>query len=431
MDEVQSAQPQQPIPGGTPQTDGSVNINLTQSQVRPRPNILARMLRALQLKNLKGANRLIVIGIVLVLLLASGVVVTYAYIQLSANNSLISKDGKLLSENNGANGEMFEDPAPREIRDQENPINGELYTKTEMKELSKRPPLAIVVDNHVAARPQSSLNKADIVYEMLVESGITRFVGVYWGEQADEVGPVRSLRRYMVDITNEYDAAVKHIGWASETGLAETDAESYVYDTDAKSFLWGGYQYRTTDREAPHNAYTTTSRLWEQAEDKGWGTDTIEVSSLKFKNDATVEDRPATSVVDVAFRRSSPDYNVKWSYNKDTNSYLRSNGGNEAVDKVTGLRLETKNIVVQSIVTEYPREDDKHRASMNMIGEGEVVIFRDGLVFEGKWKKQNTSDRTRYYDVNGNEIELNRGKIWVELFPVDEDGDPEGTLNYN
>lgn len=405
-------------------------------QVKTKQNILKKIKNKLQDLKLKfekltaPQKALVIGGLIFVFLILSGVT-AYAYIQLSASQRRFQYDGKLVGRGDD-NGELLEEPEPEDIKDQESPINGILYTKAETEELKKKYPLAIVVENLISARPQSGLVNADIVYEMLAEGGITRFLPIYWGSQAEEVGPVRSARKYMIDIVSEYDAIYKHIGWASDTGNVDTDAMSYIYNTGVKSFLWGGYHWRSTDRVAPHNAYTSTVKLWEQAVDKGWMTDDLKITSWKFKNDEVLENRPTTAVINLSFRKTGGDaYSVKWIYDRDANVYKRENGGAGAIDKVTGLQIEAKTVIAQEVDFSYPTPNDpKNRIILNFTGEGKATVFQDGKAIAGTWKKENRTSRTKFFTEDGKEVELNRGIIWVEMLPVQR-GTLEGSLEYN
>ena len=198
-----------------------------------------------------------------------------------------------------------------------------------------------------------------------------------------------------------------------------------------KSFLWGGYHWRSTDRVAPHNAYTSTEKLWEQAIDKGWGTDGLNIASWKFKNDKDVSERPATAEINLSFAGSAGSYGVRWTYDKDSNMYRRENNSVTSIDKVTGLQLEAKTIIVQKVDKSYPSpKDSSNRIILDFMGEGSAIIFMDGSAIDANWSKSSRMSRTRFYDLDGNEIEMNRGKIWVEVVPMSK-GKLEGSLTYN
>lgn len=382
-------------------------------------------------EKLPQTKKILIAGGIIVFFLAFSGILAFAYIQLAASGRQLRLDDKLVGEAGGENGSEVVTPSPEEIRDQESPINGVLYTKSEMEEMKSRYPLAIIVENHVDARPQSGLIKADIVYEMLAEGGITRLVPIFWGNQVEEVGPNRSLRKYMIDVTSEYEAILKHIGWASDTLNADTDAQQYLYDTGEKSFMWGGYGWRSTDRVAPHNAYTRTDKLWEEASSNGWVPENLSLQSWKFKNDLDLEDRPETSVIEYSFSSSAGSYGVRWIYDKDSNMYSRENNGSASIDKVTGLQIESKVIIAQEVEMSYPSpRDDKNRIILDVIGEGNAKVFQDGDAIDATWKKNSRTSRTRFYDGDGNELSFSRGQVWVAWLPV-KSGKLEGDLSYN
>ena len=95
---------------------------------------------------------------------------------------------------------------PEKPRTEESPLNGELFTIEDMKVMMKRRPVAVMMNNHVIARPQSGLNSADLVFEALVESGITRYLVIFWSDAPEKVGPVRSTRNYHLQWLNPLDA---------------------------------------------------------------------------------------------------------------------------------------------------------------------------------------------------------------------------------
>jgi len=96
-------------------------------------------------------------------------------------------------------------PTPTEPRTEQSTLNGILFTKTEMKLLQTKRPVAVMTNNHVDARPQSGLNSADVVYEALAESGITRYMAIYWSQAPKKVGPIRSSRQYYIEWLSPYD----------------------------------------------------------------------------------------------------------------------------------------------------------------------------------------------------------------------------------
>jgi hypothetical protein len=321
-------------------------------------------------------------------------------------------------------------PTPPKVKDQENPINGELYTKEDFDELQKKKPLMVIIENSQDARPQAGLTQADLVYETLAESGITRFMAVFWGKNAEKVGPVRSLRTYFLDWSAEYDdPPICNIGQAGyesweDVIVPEADARSYIRKYNAKSFSWYGRHVTWRDRDKfasgiawEHVAYSDTQTLWEDAQTLGW-TGPASVDSLSFKRDEIKEKRPLTQEIEIKFMNLSADsYKVKWVYDKDSNSYKRYLADEAHIDENNNKQISAKNIIIQH--AQYrPTGDRNGRIVFTTIDEEKADIMRDGEHIEGKWKKESRTGRTKFYDSSGNEIELNRGQIWIEVVPM-------------
>ncbi len=118
------------------------------------------------------------------------------------------------------------------VRDKQNPFNGELLTSEQYKALSVYRPIAVSTDNQQDAKPQSGVSEADIVYELPVEGGISRYLAFYWSSFPKSMGPVRSFRPYFGDIVQEYDALLYHIGQSEISDAAlQTNPELTVYDS--------------------------------------------------------------------------------------------------------------------------------------------------------------------------------------------------------
>ena len=101
--------------------------------------------------------------------------------------------------------------------------------------IKEKPFLAIMIQNNIASRPEYGLNQADIVYESLVESNITRFMAVFWSTGSEKVMSLRSARRYFVDILGDYNnPAYMHIGYAYcvPTEICDPKNESQIFACD-------------------------------------------------------------------------------------------------------------------------------------------------------------------------------------------------------
>ena len=314
-------------------------------------------------------------------------------------------------------------------KDQPCPLNGAMYTKGRKDQWTKRRPLAIMVENHVDARPISGLSRADIVYEAVAEGGITRFMGVFLCQDSGDIAPVRSARTYFIDWLSEYSAAYAHVGGANTPGPANALGQIKDYGIDDMDQFGLGFPtyWRGTEKLAPHNVHTTTKKLWEAADKRNFGPTDDKGNNWdkgfitwKFKDDAADTARGDQKPIVVPFWVQADDYTVTWQYDKVTNTYKRYHGTVAQIDPVTNENLAPKNVVVQ-LEPEKQAGDgypDGHLL-YNTIGSGNALFFQDGKVTKGKWTKTIRTARSKYTDLQGMEIQFNRGLIWIQTIPAE------------
>ncbi len=295
-------------------------------------------------------------------------------------------------------------------RTEESPINGRLFTKDEMEELEERRPIAVIINNNPLARPTSNISQADLMFETLVEGGSTRMLAIYWSRDPGKVGTIRSARQYYLEWLLPFDPLFIYDGFASSSD-PKVDAGGNIRRYNIKSIYTRG-AWRVQDRVAPHNEYSSTTKTWEYAtEVKGWD-EFPDVEAWEFKKDIGRDDRTDRFRAKVMFGNDS-NYDVNWEYDKNTNMYLRSVGGSQDLDLETGQQLTAKNVIIQEVKIESSG-DKYHRLIINTIGSGRVKILMDGKVIDGTWEKSDKSSRTKYFDNERNEIELNRGLSWIQ-----------------
>jgi len=311
---------------------------------------------------------------------------------------------------------------PKEPKTEESPLNGLLFSKKEMDVMKGRRPVAVMINNHSEARPQSGLTSADIVYETNAESGITRYLGIFWSNAPAKVGPIRSLRQYYLEWASEYDPLLLRDGCAESTDpKANACGNVHTYGIKDLSTI-GAWRWNDGRRYAPHNEYTSITNAWDYAKKKGWDSFPSSIKKFEFKNDAEVQDRGEKTVVKTVFHmriNNSGAYDAIWTYDPQTNSYFRKIGGKIDIDQESGTQVSAKNIVIQKIQM-YPSSDGTARIVIPTEGEGEAVILQDGKIINGKWKKSSRTERTMFYDSNGKSIKFNRGRIWIAAIPTSD-----------
>lgn len=265
----------------------------------------------------------------------------------------------------------------------------------------------IMVENHTDARPQSSLSKARIVYEAPVEANYTRFMAVFFkDDEVEKVGPVRSARPYFLDWLSEYGNPLYiHVG-GSPVALERITSENIF---DMNEFYRGSYFWRSDDRYAPHNAYTS-SNLWQANWNKNYNENyKTATSSWNFGKTYLCQENCIENIY-IAFLK--PSYVVEWKYNSSTEKYLRYQVNQKHLDQ-DGSEILADNIILQYVNTRVI--DQIGRLDMDTITSGKVEIFQKGNKISGIWKKENLNTKTRFFDENNVEIVLNSGKIWIEV----------------
>ncbi len=277
-------------------------------------------------------------------------------------------------------------------------------------EVASRRPITVVIENHPDSRPQTGLDKADIVYETLAEGGITRFLAVYQAAELSTIGPVRSARDYFAEIATEYAPVFAHVG-GSDEALANLSADKYDGLDDANQYFLDKYFKRVSNRYAPHNVYTSLDLLRGLIKDKHWKS-TASVAAWQFDDAPTAGSESALETT-VSF--STPSYTARFVYDPATGLYNRFMAGKIHSDAETKAQLATKTLIVQlATVTDVPN-DPKLRVDINLTSGGHAYIFHDGTLVHAEWKKQN--GRTRYYGVDGKEVVFPRGQMWIAIAP--------------
>lgn len=279
--------------------------------------------------------------------------------------------------------------------------------------VSKRP-IAVMINNLKEALPSSSTKKADIIYECMVEGGITRIMPIFSEyDDIEKLGSVRSARHYYINIANEYDAIYVHYGQSEPARIA---LEGGAINTINGLWYDIGF-YRDNSRVAPHNVYTTSEMIEQAIKDYKYSTEygMTHEKVLSFnEEDTDLEDGKKAETVHVNFSSYSQPYFV---YDKETKLYDRYEYGAPQVDELAEEDdnvLNFKNIIVQ--VSSYecinPSNDLQE---LTQVGKGKGYYFTDGKGIPITWKKSSANSRTKFFTEDGEELLLNPGKTWVSI----------------
>ncbi|HOX97405.1 MAG TPA: DUF3048 domain-containing protein [bacterium] len=289
-------------------------------------------------------------------------------------------------------------------------VKGEELTYP-VEDLEKAKVYAVMVENHTAARPQSGLGEADVVYEALVEGGFTRFMAIFDSLQTVKaIGPVRSARDYYLWWAQEYNNPVyAHVGGSPKA--LDLIAKQGIVDCD--EFYHGDIFERVTWRYAPHNTYVSVADLGLCRPTKPEAGLWTEIDPWHYSNEEISGDVKVDNI-EISYSQNA-NYEVEWQYNEEEGVYYRFNAGQPHLDKNSNQQITAKNVIVMEALSRVI--DDIGRLEMNNIGSGPVLIYNQGTKQKGEWQKESYSGRTRFVDKAGNDLLLAPGNTWIQVVP--------------
>lgn len=268
--------------------------------------------------------------------------------------------------------------------------------------------VAVVVNNHPKARPQSGLHKADVVQEVLAEGDVTRFIAIFQSEQPEKIGPVRSAREYFVDLASGYDSFFIAHGYSPE---AKEMLERGSID-NINGMQYDGTLFKRADfRKAPHNSYITYKNIVKGAETKGYALDEAPASAV-FLSSEEAEGLEGTPAEVFMVKYGSPSFDAIYEYDTDEQKYHRFNGSEETVDLESKDPVLLDNILV--VQMDHRIVDDVGRRVIDMESGGKGYLFQKGKVNEIQWK--NEAGRIVPYK-DGVKAGFVPGKTWINIVP--------------
>ena len=284
------------------------------------------------------------------------------------------------------------------------------------EEIGNRRPVAIMLNNLEAAQPMSGVSYADVVYEYVVEGSITRLMGLFENyDDLEKIGSVRSCREYFVYTALEFDAIYMHFGQAAYA--LELLKEDYVHNLNGLGEAGDTCFYRTTDRKAPHNVYTSAQGIQAGIDKLGYREDHYEGYKGKFKFcDLNTE---VTNEGGIPIVHMEPKYRINkpwFDYNPETQKYDRYQYGGPQIDLETGEQLSYDNVIFQ--YNFWTQLDEKDYLAFDCHTGGSFQYFTHGKMVMGTWQREINEDNynmsaIRYYDADGNELVINNGKTFV------------------
>ena len=288
------------------------------------------------------------------------------------------------------------------------------------KEIGKKRPIAFQFSNFKTVSNQSGIGQADIVYECLVEGGITRLLGIGENYTGDRIGSTRSARHYFVSIADEYDAIYIHFG---RTKYAVSKIKELgIDDIDGQSGIGTTVFYRDNSINVPHNAFASLEGILAGIKKKGFETQYGKGYEAHYSFYEEDTDLTAGSKVEKISIKLTTYNSPYMEYNSTDKLYYRYQFGATHKDAVTGKQLAFKNIIVQ-FVKEWDIDKNDYQTMDLENASGSGYYITNGKMVPISWKKNEATRLMRYYNEAGEELTINPGKTYITLFPRDRTED--------
>lgn len=292
------------------------------------------------------------------------------------------------------------------------PLTGVEYVKGENKGLAG-PVVMSKIDNSPEARPHVGLSQTDIVYEELVEGGITRFLAIWHSQLPEQIGPVRSVRPMDPDIASPFGGILAYSG--GQTRFVKKMRATNVYNASETSEQSKKTMIRVKDRVAPHNLFLLPAKIQSQhlklAPPALWQQFTKDETKV-----STVDGKPVVKAT-----AKFPHTSAIWNYDETTKTYARSQDGKAQVDKGTKLAETAVNLILIYVDIDRSEPDPIYgnvpRTVVN--GKGKGTYIHAGKAIDILWSKADRTSGQVFTTTTGERITMAAGNTWVELVPTD------------
>lgn len=282
---------------------------------------------------------------------------------------------------------------------------------------SKTRPFAVMINCHNNALPQSNVDKAYIVYELMVEGGITRMMALYKDVDVDKIGSVRSARSQYLGYVLENDAIYVSAGGSNEGINAINKLGVNRMDVDNSNY---GIRDKSLKRDWEHTLFTSTEKLKLAAKNYNYKTTTDKGLLLNYSKDELDLSKytSAKEANNISIKYS--DYRTsKYSYDADSKSYLRFMNSTKNVDLNSGEQYKVKNIIVYGVnYSTFSSDGYWGYQKIDNIGSGEGYYITNGYAVPITWSKKDLNSKTVYKIKETNEeLVVNNGNTYIQIYP--------------
>ena len=277
-------------------------------------------------------------------------------------------------------------------------------------------PYAVMINNIGAARPyHTGLQDAYLVYEIVVEGGITRYLALFKDKTNEVVGNVRSARHYYLDYVLENDAYYVHWGWSPQ---AQSDISTLDIDNLNGLIYSSPYFFRQkiSGVNTEHTAFTNLSELANLADRLGYRKETNKDLLLNYSATSVELSSDATDATNIDLKYSG-SFTTNYVYDSEAKVYKQLVNNKEHTDYETKEQYTVKNIIAYQVGNTTITGDNKGRQDLDNIGSGTGYFITEGKSIPITWEKDSRSQQTVYRYEDGTEITVNDGNTWIHIIP--------------
>jgi hypothetical protein len=282
-----------------------------------------------------------------------------------------------------------------------------------------RPALSGKIDNHPSARPQVGLDEADIVFEELVEGGMTRYLAVWHSSLPAEIGPVRSVRPMDPEIVSPFGGVFAYSG--GQVRFIQMMQAAPVYNAIHGQADTASTFYRTTAKVAPHNVLVKAPELVDQHLNLPAPSPQFDYAPTAEQATAVVEGRSFASVNTRFSGFSSPS----WEWDGTQSKFLRFQTNGAADSASSGNQLGATNVIVLFVGIDVVEDIPTTR----LVNEGKGWVATGGSIIEVNWSKATPESPIVLTTLSGAEVLLGKGNTWIELLPNDSSDVDGGSVS--
>lgn len=296
------------------------------------------------------------------------------------------------------------------------PLTGRKYLADSNPQLAG-PVVMGKIDNSFGARPQAGLSKADIVYEELVEGGITRYLAIFHSQIPERFGPLRSVRPMDPDIATPYGGILAYSG--GQKPFVEAARATGLYNASETSEHTIGTMVRVKDRVAPHNLFVIAQKL--QARHMKLQPPSSSLNFVATSAEASTASGKAVTKVTAKFTSTS----ATWVYDPTFMVFKRLQDGKKVMDADYDVQVTATNVLFLRVDIDRSFKDPRYGSVPKTIFEGKGVgkLLSGGKIIDIKWSKKNQKSQAVFTTKDGVPIQVPAGNTWFEMVPTSEGGD--------